>query len=262
MAGLVPAIHAVRRIDRAQVRAIIPDLTVLADQYQVNNFVRIAKRIADFMRRTKGHPKKLPTMLTLPPPPQAQQSSLKPEVCSKVLRTLGKALGWLGLKLLPSFLLWASVVMTLVAGAFFFLPRVTIESSGPYDPSNPSPVTFVISNINIIPLRDVQPSIGICYLGILGGNRMNGANCTGPSESVFDFTRWRIHWLAADEKYQIAIEDVMRLPDARQFDDADITISVTFTPWYMPWHTTKEFRFITTKRSDGKIYWTPVPLNP
>jgi len=41
------------------------------------------------------------------------------------------------------------------------------------------------------------------------------------------------------------------------------TIAVVYTPWRMPWfwRPMKEFRFITKKLSDGKIYWVPTPLN-
>jgi hypothetical protein len=70
-----------------------------------------------------------------------------------ILRTLGKILRWFFTRLAL-----VAVAITL-AGAFFFLPRVTVEPSGPYDPSNPSPITFTISNVNIIPLRNIDVAL-------------------------------------------------------------------------------------------------------
>jgi hypothetical protein len=98
----------------------------------------------------------------------------------------------------------------------FFFPRVTVESSGPYDPSNPSPITFTISNINIVPLRNVQFAIGLCYItpperGITlrGGDSGSGTNpleCNGPAGTKIVFMPWTIKWLDTDEKYQVALK--------------------------------------------------------
>jgi hypothetical protein len=158
----------------------------------------------------------------------------------------------------PSFIVWASVIVTLVSG-FYLLPRVTVDPLGPYDPANPSPVIFTIANINIVPLSDVQPWIGICYI-----NTNEVPDCNGPITGGLIYGPWHIAWLDVDEKYQIALEEALRLSNnsPKQFESADITISITYTPWRL-WflRTTREFRFVTKRRSDGKIYWTPVPLN-
>jgi hypothetical protein len=172
--------------------------------------------------------------------------------------TFGKAL-----KAIGKILLWGSVVVTIVAGFFYFLPRVTVEPSGVYDPSYPSPLTFTISNINVVPLRDVQPSLGVCFISYSEPPE-DINHCNGPAGSKLAFTPWFVKWLDVDEKYQIIIEDALRIKDSpKQITNADITIAVTYTPWFMPswWRNTKEFRFITRRLSDGKIHWVPVPLN-
>jgi hypothetical protein len=46
-----------------------------------------------------------------------------------------------------------------------------------------------------------------------------------------------------------------------RFGISPITIIVSYSPWRMPWTSTKEFRFVTKQHSDGKTYWMPIPLN-
>jgi hypothetical protein len=204
--------------------------------------------------KNEGHP-------PAPPPPVGE----KP--CYRIARFLGsslhKMLGWLWRRR-ADILLWASVVMTLAAGAFFFLPRVTVDPSGPYDPSNPSAVTFTVANINIVPLRDVQLGIGLCYIdpppgapqirlrGAGAGEKTNPIECNGPTSTRFVMPIWRVAWLDPDEKYQIAMEDLLRLHEVKQAEKANITIVVTYSPWRMFWRSTKEFRFITKRRTTAK----------
>lgn len=88
-------------------------------------------------------------------------------------------------------------------------------------------------------------------------------DCNGAAKSKLILESWQVKWLDIDEKYQIAIEDMLTSGGREQIENANITIAITYTPWRMPsiWRVTKEFRFVTKKRSDGKIYWLPIPLN-
>jgi hypothetical protein len=176
--------------------------------------------------------------------------------------TLHKTLLW-SWKHVQGILIWAGVAVTL-AGVLSLLPRVAIEPSGPYDPSNPSAITFTLANINIIPLRNVQALIGICHVSMVARpiTLKGGGECNGPQGSLLTNEKWRIRWLDVDERWQIALEEVITTGTAKQIEDANITIAVEYTPWWMPpfWRNKKQFRFVTTKRSDGKIYWVPTPL--
>jgi hypothetical protein len=196
--------------------------------------------------------------------PEGKRGNLKPSQSQSLVRKRLSLyrLGARSIKMAGRIFLWGSVVVTIVAGFFYFLPRITVEPSRTYDPSNPSPLTFTISNTNVVPLRDVQPCLGVHFLDF-GDIPETTQHRNGPTSKMC-FGPWFAKWLDVDEKYQIIIEDAIRIKDSpKQIQNADITIAVIYTPWFLPswWRSTKEFRFITRQLSDGKIYWVPVPLN-
>jgi hypothetical protein len=210
-----------------------------------------------------------PTQLAAPT--SQPQTRGAPRSGGKFFDSLGKIVGWLR-SAMPAFVTWAATVLTIFAGAVVFLPRITVDPSGPYDPAYPSPITFTIANANIVPLRDVVAAIGLCEVTLPerlpGGGRLI-LKGTGPCSTGATITRltnpgWRIKWLDADERWQIALEETINGGSAAQVENADITISVEYTPWRFPWfwRSEKQLRFVTRKRSDGKIYWVPTPLMP
>src|SRR5271169_2369897 len=58
----------------------------------------------------------------------------------------------------------ASALLSLAAAVIFFLPKVTVGASGPFQPSATPPVTFVISNESVIPLENIKPRLGFCAI--------------------------------------------------------------------------------------------------
>jgi len=216
--------------------------------------------------KTQGsQPSQLPAPTSQPQTPAALTWG------GKFLDSLGKIVKWLR-SATSAFVTWAATVLTIFAGAVVFLPRITVEPSGPYDPTNPSPITFTISNANIVPLGDVVAAVGLCELTLPGRLPGGGSiilkgagQCTtGAAMTRLPNPGWHIKWLDADERWQIALEEQFTGSAAAQVENADITISMEYTPWSLPWfwRSSKQFRFVTTKRSDGKIYWVPTPLNP
>ncbi len=204
-------------------------------------------------------------------PTSQPQTPAAPTSGGKFFDSLGKIVGWLR-SATPAFVTWAATVLTIFAGAVVFLPRITVEPSGPYDPATPSPITFTITNANIVPLRDVVAAVGLCEavvpVKLSGGGSviLKGAGqcSTGATITRLSNPGWHIKWLDADERWQIALEEEINGGAAAQVENADITISVGYIPWRLPWfgRSEKQFRFVTKKRSDGKIYWAPTPLNP
>jgi len=186
------------------------------------------------MPRSKGRKSKegWPIQHTAQSSHSSQSETGAPKLCYvllKILRkTLAKILGCLWANK-SNCLIWASVAMTLAAGAFFFLPRVAIESSGPYDPSHPSPITFTISNINIVPLRDVQPFVGLCFINV-GGAPGQRQSCDSDNLARLVFQKWFVKWLDVDEKYQIALEDAINVGTPKKLNPPILLLALYTLP--------------------------------
>jgi len=150
-----------------------------------------------------------------------------------------------------------------IIGAFSavvtLLPRVSVSPPSP-EASNISPTFFLISNSGIVPLTNVEPSVGLCKLkfsDIANMPVLVGAGCRpgGPIATFMKPTIWARSDLGLDEHYTIALQDFLHLQSPAPIDYADISISVDYQVWMMPWHFNKSFRFKTKPGGDGKIYW-------
>lgn len=148
-------------------------------------------------------------------------------------------------------------IVGLVVGLAVFWPRFTIEPAAPFDPATPAPATFRIANTGLIPLRNLQPSLGICQMASDSMRANPNHKCLGEIASKFKFIPWFRPWLAIDEKYDIAIEELF---EGLSIGYADIAISVAYNPWHLPITLEKQFRFETRKLSDGKMYWFGRPI--
>ena len=145
------------------------------------------------------------------------------------------------------------------------MPRISVDPPAPFDPSKPSPITFTVSNINIVPLHNVKIGLGICYIRSadhppLGSDiESDPKRCNDPP--IAGLIRWQVDWLDTDEKYELNLEDLLNIKPSDHIERADITIFIMYEPWRLPKQRTRQFRFLARPLSDGKIYWEPMPLN-
>jgi hypothetical protein len=70
---------------------------------------------------------------------------------------------WTSLSKFFAMILALATVVGGAAAVVTFFPRITIEASGPFDPSPKPPVTFTIANTNVIPLEDVKATSPIFF---------------------------------------------------------------------------------------------------
>jgi hypothetical protein len=155
----------------------------------------------------------------------------------------------------------ASIVgaIGLTAGVATLWPRVTVEPEGQVDPSNPTAMAFRITNTGFIPLKNVEPGIGIC--GIQGFPAHDLADqCKGQLGPIFVMPQWAVKTLARDEQTEVRLDDLFKF-QTMGIGAADVSINVSFNPWLIPYRYQVEFRFRTRPESDGKLSWIPRPLD-
>jgi hypothetical protein len=164
-----------------------------------------------------------------------------------------------------------SVLVTIAVGLPYFFPRMTVEpSSETIDDSFPSSVSFIITNTGIIPLRDIQPYVGVCsvtlYVTPTGPTPApiprppsTAKKCQGSLyEKKVGPPNWHRRDLGIDERYTIAIHEAININAATTA--YDISIIVDYKPWFMPWTQHKEFPYESREMADGKLHWFARPL--
>jgi hypothetical protein len=157
--------------------------------------------------------------------------------------------------------IWSAILATCtLLGVAVLWPRVTVEPMQvEIDPLNPSPISFKISNTGFISLRNIQPFVGICDV-VFGKPAPFGEKCNGPLEQYAEMKKWRANILARDETTEIRIDDLIREPPGG-LGGIDISVGIEFNPWIVPYRWRVEYRFQTRLENDGKLSWTPRPLN-
>jgi hypothetical protein len=137
-------------------------------------------------------------------------------------------------------------------------PRPTIEPTNAPEASNPFSGIFKVANTRFYPLDDVRIEAYL-WCAKIG----SGTDTTPPTMCKRGMASSKQEWnkrtLAADESYEIDVGNVLfATPSALLY--ADISIKVSYTPWVVPYHLNKEFRFYTRRKDDGGIEWLHKPL--
>ena len=152
----------------------------------------------------------------------------------------------------------AMAALSAFAAAAAFLPRVSVSPLSEQVASGASPTLFSINNVELVPLKDVQPMLGICqvkYYQTPETEDMNGS-CTHDQAigSFLLFTQWHEDEIGVDHSYTISLQDLLHVKGA-PISYADISIEVEYQPAFLPWHQRASFRFTTRVQGDGKLYW-------
>ena len=159
------------------------------------------------------------------------------------------------------------MLLGIAVAVISLVPRVTITTSGaPMEPEKPYLVTFNVTNNSPMLETLNDASVGIVLGKILGEPLPFIPDKTLPNLDI-QLTRpeWNKHKLLADETYTVTLDKSFALGGVPPYkparlSGADIGIVVKYKPWILPWYRRKIQRFITEKHSDGKLYWTPIPL--
>jgi hypothetical protein len=153
----------------------------------------------------------------------------------------------------------AAVLAGGTAAALMYLPGVMVDPVGSLDLSNPYPISFTISDANVIPLDDVNVYLVICYA--VAASAPSALPCQPPYRTRKFKAGWRGQALRAGQPFTIVLDDFLRFAPPEKFGGADISIIVEYQPWFVPLRQEKEFRFATELGTDGKLYWTFRPAD-
>jgi hypothetical protein len=160
-----------------------------------------------------------------------------------------------------------SVILTIVGGAFLFLPRVNIDVEKEPDFSSAFPNSVTVTNTGSVTLRNVTVSIGNCRAISDNGGAFTGrpdpSKCNGGALKgrLIHMEAWEGHTLVVDEKWTLAMpRRTITFPGNLASGDLDYLVS--FWSWPVPFlRHTVEFRFSIQRLPNGAFVWTPVSVN-
>jgi hypothetical protein len=173
--------------------------------------------------------------------------------------------------LLRRVLATALAVATLIGGTaaiVAFVPRVTVEWAGADDEKFAWQPSFLIKNINVIPLEDLGVYLVLCRIlpniSDEEARRLKPTECSyhGRGSELFRDI-WTHHRLAMDEFYTIQLTDLFYLTNVTNAY-VDIAIRVRYYPWFLHvglLQRIKTFRFIGRKLLNGRVVWEAYPLD-
>ncbi len=141
-----------------------------------------------------------------------------------------------------------------IAALLVFLPRMTVTTSDPADPDDPFTASATIVNTGFMPLKSVEVSVGMGQMVTTGG---------APADPNFHPIYWphlhRNGWSVAnlrmDDRYTIALNDVLGTEQRGGLDYADIAVVVDYEIPLIGLKREKVFPLFAHRQTNGKFYW-------
>jgi len=191
--------------------------------------------------------------------PEPQGSPTRREAAQRLKRQQRNA-RWL------KFIAAAVAFVSLAGSLIIFWPRIAVKATGSeFDPSNPHPPPFVISNIGVTQLRNVQPMIRLCLIPRRPVDTLvpNVPLCNGPPSAPYRYGPWFKKSLSMHEKYMIRLDAGPGANGSNGLFDfgsgtisrLEISIIVDYRPWLLPIPCEKVFKFSTRKEENGMLAW-------
>ncbi len=157
---------------------------------------------------------------------------------------------------------WVVTAISLLLGAVGLTaiwPQVTIDPTNAPQPSNPFSGIFKVENGQLYPIENVRIE---AYMWCVKMGR--GTDTTPPSMCMkgniaSSKREWNGRTIADHDAYEVTVGDVL-FSTPQYLLYADISIKVTYQPWFIPYRLEREQRFYTRRKDDGEIEWLHKPL--
>jgi hypothetical protein len=155
---------------------------------------------------------------------------------------------------------WALFVgiVTLASAYIMVYPRPTLTASDNRNSQMPLDIIVTLgNNSNWVPLEKVKVLLNIDHLVTIDHNEF----AYGVMD---DDVRWAAENLDLDAHLEIDLGRLDRAINLKPTDiitKAEITVTVLYQPWFIPWGKKKEFRFVGDNQSDGTFRMMERPSN-
>jgi len=142
-----------------------------------------------------------------------------------------------------------------VFGALILLPRAIVSPpSEMTDPNNVLDVSFDVANGGLKPLMDTSACLAVGEVS--NGPALSRGFRFDPSHlSRLCRDTWQHHDLGMDDRFTVRPTDVFT-----HATQADIAITVSYRPWFLPIRRERIFRFFAVKDYSGRTMWRSWPL--
>jgi len=134
-------------------------------------------------------------------------------------------------------------------------PRISVSNLEAIDVLDPFSTPFLISNDGYLPLYNVEFLVAIRRLERIGGGGITG---TDDFQSKFTTPDFSAPIFRPTEKFSLYAGRIVKAHNSVSF--ADIAIVIEFRPMLWPFRRSSQFRFVTQKGADGKLYWMARPV--
>jgi len=138
------------------------------------------------------------------------------------------------------------------------LPRPVIEPSSPSEASNPFSGTFKVANSQVYPLEDVRIEAELWCAKLGRGTDTSPPDLCPHVGMPSSRKAWNQRTIGPDAAYQINIGEVLYATPGALLS-ADLSVKVSYRPWVLPFHLSKESRFYSRRKDDGTIEWLQRP---
>jgi hypothetical protein len=157
--------------------------------------------------------------------------------------------------------LWGGLgaAISFIIGSLVLLPQVTIDPTSTPQPSNPFSGVFKVENDSVYPIKHAR-IVAYLWCAKLG----MGTDTTPPSLCMkgnipSSKSDWDDRTIAPHDSYEVNVGDVL-FGTPQRLLYADISIKVTYQPWFLPSALEREQRFYTRRKDDGGIDWLHKPM--
>jgi hypothetical protein len=147
--------------------------------------------------------------------------------------------------------LGALTVLSAIAGVLTLIPRLSLEISGSRDPRSPTKTVFAISNDGLLPVHDVDILCRMDDVASEGGYSVSGKGAFkfGPDSHAAT--------LSPTQKMSLYCDRALNF--TYPITKAEMTILVSYRPYWVWWHRHLEFPLKAQKADDGTWIWRRIP---